>query len=412
VSTVDVISQRDRLPSAMSDDDIDIDDDIDHDHDIVQDIDNMNINVKAPTTTKSTTRDTAAGVEGVITNAVPAVAAVLVETQEKPDEPEQEEEVTSLYEKQSLLVLAAEHDRVDILQAILSSASGAANANTNAAKNRGSAAAATADEKAFLLNPVIQVPQPATPDSDNNNNNISSSSSITTIPPLHIAVSYGSVNAVNCLLRMGADPSLRPNVAAILERTTTMAKAAKNPAKNDDDSNDDDDNEDDEPAMVEIPHIHRFDGITAWELAFAETAKEQRNRNNNGSWSLFKSSSSNLDVSQQSTSSTTSSPNAAAAAAAAAGNGPVQARGHSARLLRRSAPLHWFRRSRSPAATAAGRHAGRHDLDCQQDAGRVVPRLGRCPLSRCHSATYRGGGRAATASCWVDHQCNNNNKNE
>jgi ankyrin repeat protein len=76
--------------------------------------------------------------------------------------------VTSFWEKQSLLVLAAEHDRVDILKAIL-----------------------TDDEceKMTLMNSGI--------------------------PPLHIAISFGSTNATQSLLRMVADPSIRPNVKEI-----------------------------------------------------------------------------------------------------------------------------------------------------------------------------------------------------
>ena len=33
-------------------------------------------------------------------------------------------------------------------------------------------------------------------------------------PPLHAAVAHGSVNAASCLLRMGANPSIRPIVPA------------------------------------------------------------------------------------------------------------------------------------------------------------------------------------------------------
>ena len=126
------------------------------------------------------------------------------------EDEEEEEQVTTLEEKQSLLVLAAEHDRVDILQAILSSAT----ENDNE------------DDRNTLLNPTESIP-----------------------PPLHIAVHYGSVNAVNCLLRMGANPSVRPPAAM-----------TKNPA-------------------VEIRDLQRFEGKTAWQLAFEEPD------NNGGSFS-------------------------------------------------------------------------------------------------------------------------------
>jgi hypothetical protein len=123
------------------------------------------------------------------------------EEKEKEEEEPEEEEVTSMAEKQSLLVLAAEHDRVDILQAILSDGS---------------------QDRSVLLH----------------------ATSSTSIPPLHIAVGYGSVGATNCLLRMGADPSLRPNVAAIQKEQ----KRQESP--------------------VEISNMARYDNVSVWELAF------------------------------------------------------------------------------------------------------------------------------------------------
>jgi hypothetical protein len=78
-------------------------------------------------------------------------------------EDEEEEAVTSMEEKHSLLALAAEHDRVDILQSIL----------------------AIPEERDALLHHHMP-------------------------PPLHIAVSFGSTNATSCLLRLGANPALRP----------------------------------------------------------------------------------------------------------------------------------------------------------------------------------------------------------
>ncbi len=132
------------------------------------------------------------------------------------DEEEEEEDVTSTAEKLSLLSLAAEHDRVDILNSIL---------------------AEEKDGPTTLL--------------DGNDNS--------TIPPLHIAVSYGSVNATNCLLRMGADPSIRPNVNSIQEKTRPNEKSRS--------------------------HLNRYDDASAWELVFGrdtialnETTLENRRR--------------------------------------------------------------------------------------------------------------------------------------
>ena len=117
------------------------------------------------------------------------------------EEEEELEEVTSLHEKRSLLVLAAEHDRVDILKAILADG---------------------AEDRATLLN--------------------------SNIPPLHISIAYGSSNAVQSLLRMGADPSVRPDVSKI--------KAAAEAEG--------------EEKLVDIPNMGRFDNLSAWELAFGK----------------------------------------------------------------------------------------------------------------------------------------------
>ena len=92
------------------------------------------------------------------------------EENEEEEEEEEEEAVTSMQEKLSLLKLAAEHDRVDILQSILSLTE----------------ETCTPEERHALLNDKEQ-------------------------PPLHIAVSFGSTNATTCLLRLGANPALRPN---------------------------------------------------------------------------------------------------------------------------------------------------------------------------------------------------------
>lgn len=88
---------------------------------------------------------------------------------EEDEEEDEEEALTSMEEKHSLLKLAAEHDRVDILQSILSS----------------SEESSTPEERLSLLNHKEQ-------------------------PPLHIAISFGSANATTCLLRLGANPALRP----------------------------------------------------------------------------------------------------------------------------------------------------------------------------------------------------------
>jgi hypothetical protein len=142
------------------------------------------------------------------------------------DEQELSVHETSLVEKQSLLMLAAEHDRVDILQAILTEDS--------------------PDRQQLLTEDI---------------------------PPLHVSVSYGAVNATNCLLRMGADPSIRPCVAEIMRSQQQQASSP-----------------------VSLKNIHRFDNLSAWELVFgAQDDNVDEHDNNSTSWFSFNISSSNLD---------------------------------------------------------------------------------------------------------------------
>jgi Ankyrin repeat len=143
----------------------------------------------------------------------------------KNEEADDEELVpTSFWEKQSLLMLAAEHDRVDILKAIL---------------------ADDDDDRDRLMNGGV--------------------------PPLHLAINFGSVNTTQSLLRMGADPSARPNVDEILREQEDQPEDSK----------------------VEIANIRRFHGVSAWELAFGNRNYERMPKKSN-SWSLFGSSSSSL----------------------------------------------------------------------------------------------------------------------
>ncbi|CAJ1961519.1 unnamed protein product [Cylindrotheca closterium] len=124
------------------------------------------------------------------------------ESEFSDDSDDDEEELTSFADKQSMLLLAAEHDRVDILKAILTED--------------------TDDDKNALMNSGI--------------------------PPLHVAISFGSTNTTQSLLRMGADPSIRPNVDEVKKQYKS--------------------NE----SKVEIKNMGRFNGISAWELAFGNEA--------------------------------------------------------------------------------------------------------------------------------------------
>ena len=148
------------------------------------------------------------------------------------EDTDDDEEVTSFFDKQALLMLAAEHDRVDILKAILADDSN------------------DQQEKTALMSSGI--------------------------PPLHEAISFGSTNTTQSLLRMGADPSIRPNVKEIEREYQDNRERQK----------------------LEIKNISRFDGASAWELAFGNAVYERfkdKGGNNSGKWSLFGNSSLSSD---------------------------------------------------------------------------------------------------------------------
>ena len=171
---------------------------------------------------------------------------------------------TSLQEKQSLLVLAAEHDRVDILQAILTdetltqteqelllqgghkSKSKSSKSSSSSSNNSSRAAAEKEEEE----------------DHTHTTTTTSAIACYACIPPLHIAVSYGSLNATNCLLRMGADPSIVPNVAAIQQAQAQQAEQQQ------------------AEHVVVVAHMHQYDGMSAWELVFGKQNDNDNNNNN------------------------------------------------------------------------------------------------------------------------------------
>ncbi|KAL3940766.1 MAG: hypothetical protein SGBAC_004748 [Bacillariaceae sp.] len=138
----------------------------------------------------------------VQTSSVPVETVSSDDESVSDDSDDEEEELISLGDKQSMLFLAAEQDRVDILQHILTEE--------------------TDEDKHALLT--------------------------TGIPPLHVAISFGSVGSTQSLLRMGADPSIRPNIDEVKKHYSN--------------------NE----SKVEIKNMGRFDGISAWELVFGNEA--------------------------------------------------------------------------------------------------------------------------------------------
>ncbi|KAL3805418.1 hypothetical protein ACHAWO_006222, partial [Cyclotella atomus] len=130
----------------------------------------------------------------------------------------EEEEIPSLSERHSLLSLAAQHNRVDVIQELIGM--GEANDRFALLKGLGAHVAVSAiDDDDDHVNLELFVP-----------------------PPLHAAVAHGSVDAVACLLRMGADPSLRP---------FPFEYSSSGVAKDGGDGN-----------------CKKYYGRTAWELAF------------------------------------------------------------------------------------------------------------------------------------------------
>ncbi|KAK1738282.1 hypothetical protein QTG54_010951 [Skeletonema marinoi] len=156
---------------------------------------------------------------------------------------EDEEEGPTLEEQRSLLSLAAEHDRVDVIKELLSISQ---NEDVNTSLLCGFTSADEHDE----LN-------------NNNNNNYEqddaseSTNVIFVPPPLHAAVAHGSVNAASCLLRMGADPSIRPIVPTpYLSRnyqpsSPTNTRGKRRPS-----------------SMEEDRNYKKYHEMSAWELAF------------------------------------------------------------------------------------------------------------------------------------------------
>jgi hypothetical protein len=235
-----VTSNRPRFPSALSDGGDDDDDDDDNYHDdneetsVEKDHENEK-KTKSNSNYKNARVSSNAAEENNDNDDFETVD--IVESDNSKDEGEDDEEeeeetmTTSIAEKQSLLVLAAEHDRVDILQA--------------------------------LLNEAVVVPAATTPKNgemadDTNINNIIHRTPQEEqrhvllhggIPPLHIAIKHGSVNATNCLLRMGADPSIRPNARAV------SSLSSQN-------------NNNNQPPALAVPKD--LDGVSAWELAFGQ----------------------------------------------------------------------------------------------------------------------------------------------
>ena len=99
---------------------------------------------------------------------------------------------TTMIEKRSLVYLAAQQDRVDIIKAILQPSNDSDTSLIPLILNN--------EEGQSNYNRHDQNEEGEKVDRD------------LFLPPLHVAIASSSVNVATCLLRMGANPSIRPNI--------------------------------------------------------------------------------------------------------------------------------------------------------------------------------------------------------
>lgn len=181
------------------------------------------------------------------------------EKHDEDDDDDDEEEGPTIEEQRSLLSLAAEHDRVDVIKELLSispnedmntsllcgfsSADNDNHTNSNNNNNNGGNKDATK---------TTNTPKNDSTKSQHPTNNVI----FFVPPPLHAAVAHGSVNAASCLLRMGANPSIRPKVPTpYLSRnyhpSPTRSRSTTKSSH-----------------MEEDRNYKKYHEMSAWELAF------------------------------------------------------------------------------------------------------------------------------------------------
>lgn len=190
---------------------------------------------------------------------------------------------TSLTEKRSLLALAAEHDRVDIIKTILQSSQPDSPTNKN--------------DAAHLIQLLLNNKIIGNNISDDKGPFAQSHLDDIFLPPLHIAVASSSTNAASCLLRMGADPSIRPIIPTEWDGpvwndmnsdngggggfVSPKSKRKSDIAKN---------------------HWRKLDGQSAWEVAFGSRfvdKEDNENSESKGSWFGWSSNNSGNDSNQE-----------------------------------------------------------------------------------------------------------------
>jgi len=163
------------------------------------------------------------------------------------------EEPITLKEKRALIALAAQHDRVDILKSILQPSP----------NSRDCVALA----QLLLNNVIIDQGEKYTADDLED----------VFLPPLHIAIISSSTNAASCLLRMGSDPSIRPEIPEDWE----------GPGWTDENGE----------VIIDQDIWTKFHGMSAWELAFGTLRRMNANETKavKRGWFGFRSSSSKGD---------------------------------------------------------------------------------------------------------------------
>ena len=165
---------------------------------------------------------------------------VVVVGGEREGEEHQQTPVTSLHEKKSLLALAAQHDRVDIIKTILQSTSHQQQGTDSSFNNSNDSYQLI---QLLLNNKIVGIDNRFTQDDMDD----------VFLPPLHIAVASSSTNAASCLLRMGSDPSIRTIIPDEWEGPTWDDPSDSSPKKKKDEL---------------IQHWKKLNGLSAWEVAF------------------------------------------------------------------------------------------------------------------------------------------------
>jgi len=161
------------------------------------------------------------------------------ESSEEEYDEESEDDEPTIVEKQSLLSLAAEHDRVDVINELLTVSEPSLNQF----------------EHDLLLQGVSSVTSPNTMFLEGGR-----LEAIFIPPPLHVAVAHGSSNAASCLLRMReCDPSIRPQVPKQY-LLGGYYDDGRSPSKGS------------SMNMKEDRNYKKYQDMSAWELAFGGTA--------------------------------------------------------------------------------------------------------------------------------------------